>query len=315
MSTAPTPSPRILVGFDGTESGLDAVTLGRRLAEAAHGGLILAYIAPLSVSFLPALQEDPVVARTLREAAQDVLRQAAPALAGFDAWEPCNHATLPPARGLHELADEMDADVIVVGSTHRHGLGRIVPGTTAEKLLHGSRHPVVVAPAGWRESSAGPFSVIGAGFNGSPESLSAMSAASALAHLTGASLRAIAAFERPSPANPIFAVTSHGYGEIVGDLHEMLAARLEEAAAALPPGIDVHVEVIDGDPADVLAAESAQLDLLAVGSRGYGALRSVMPGSHTGELLWRSRCPLLVVPRGVEHPLESFTPHRRAAAA
>lgn len=315
MSTAPTPSPRILVGFDGTGSGLDAVALGRRLAEDARGGLIVAYIAPLSVAFLPALQEDPVVARTLRDAAQDVLRHAAPALEGFDAWESCNHATLPPARGLHELADEMDADVIVVGSTHRHGLGHIVPGTTAEKLLHGSRHPVVVAPAGWRESSGGPLSVIGAGFNGSPESLSAMSAASALAHLTGASLRVIAAFERPNPANPIFAVTSHGYGEIVGDMRQLLANRLEKAAASLPGGLTLQTEVLDGDPADVLAAESAELDLLAVGSRGYGALRSVMPGSHTGELLWRSRCPLLVVPRGVEHPLESFTPQRRAAAA
>ncbi len=314
MSTEPTPSPRILVGFDGSESGLDAVALGRRLAEDAGGGLILAYIAPLSVTFLPALQQDPVVERTLREATQDVLQHAAPALEGFDAWETCNHATLPPARGLHELADELDADLIVVGSTHRRGLGRIVPGTTAEKLLHGSRHPVLVAPAGWRESSSGAFSVLGAGFNDSAESVSAMSAASALAHLTGASLRAIAAFERPNPANPIFAVTSHGYGEIVGDLHEMLTDRLEKAAAALPRGGDVRAEVIEGDPADVLAAESAKLDLLAVGSRGYGALRSVMLGTHTGELVWRSHCPLLVVPRGVEHPLESFKPRRRATA-
>jgi len=315
MNTAPSPSPRILVGFDGTESGLDAVALGRRLAEDARGGLIVAYVAPLSVTFLPALQQDPVVARTLRDAAQDVLRHAAPVLEGFDGWESCNHATLPPARGLHELADEMHAELIVVGSTHRRGLGRIVPGTTAEKLLHGSRHPVIVAPAGWRESGGGPFSVIGAGFNGSPESLSAMSAASALAHLTGASLRVIAAFERPNPANPIFAVTTHGYGEIVGDMRQLLADRLEKAAATLPGGVDLQTDVLDGDPADVLAAESAELDLLAVGSRGYGALRSVVLGTHTGELVWRSRCPLLVVPRGVEHPLEPFTPHRRATAA
>ena len=306
--------PRILAGFDGTESGLDALALARRLAEGCGARLDVAYIAPLNVTFVPALQEDPVVERTLREAAQDVLRRAAPALEGFDAWESCSHATLPAARGLHELADELDADLIVVGSTHRRGLGRIVPGTTAEKLLHSSRHPVLVAPAGWRERSGGAFSVIGAGYDGSAESMSAMSAAAALARLTGASLRAIAAFERPDPANPIFALTSHGYGEIVGDLRDSLADRLDEAAAALPRGVDIDTRVLDGDPAEVLTAESAGLDLLAVGSRGYGALRSVILGTHTGELVWRSRCPVLVVPRGVEHPLESFKPRRRATA-
>ena len=315
MGTEPTRSPRILVGFDGTESGLDAVALGRRLAENAGGRLVIAYISPLNVSFVPYLEQDPVVERTLREASEEVLRQAAPVLAGFEAWEPCSHATVPPARGLHEVADHQHADLIVVGSTHRRGLGRIVPGTTAEKLLHGSRHPVIVAPAGWREPTGGAFSALGAGFDGSAESMGAMSAAAALARSTGASLRVIAAFERPNPANPIFAVTSHGYGEIVGDLRDLLADRLEKAAAALPSGVEVDIQVLDGDPADVLTAESAKLDLLAVGSRGYGALRSVMLGTHTGELVWRSRCPVLVVPRGVEHPLESFKARCRATAA
>jgi len=315
MSTEPTPSPRILVGFDGTESGLDAVALGRRLAEDAGGCLVIAHVAPLNLTFVPYLDQDPMVERTLREASEEVLRLAIPALEGFDAWEECSHPAVPPARGLHEVADDQRADLLVVGSTHRRGLGRIVPGTTAETLLHGSHHPVIVAPAGWREPSGGVFSALGAGFDGSVESMSAMSAAAALARLTGASLRAIAAFERPDPANPIFAVTSHGYGEIVGDLRDSLADRLDDAAAALPDGVDVRTQVLDGDPADVLTAESAGLDLLAVGSRGYGALRSVMLGTHTGELIWRSRCPVLVVPRGVEHPLESFRPRRRATAA
>ena len=61
-----------------------------------------------------------------------------------------------------------------------------------------------------------------------------MSAAAALARVTGGSLRAIAAFERPAPANPIFALTSHGYREIVGDMRDMLEDRLEEAVADAP---------------------------------------------------------------------------------
>lgn len=303
----PTRPPCVVVGFDGSESGIDAIALGRLLAESARARLIVAYVPPFNV-LVPSLAGDPVIERTLQDSAEEVLRYAESGLEGFDGWEGRVHPATPPARGLHEVAEKEGADLIVVGSTHRHGPGRIVPGTTAEKLLHGSRFPVLVAPAGWHPAAGRAFTSLGAGFDGSRQSRSALSAAAALARATGGSVRAIAAFERPSPANPIFALTSHGYGEIVGDMRAMLEDRLWDAVADLPESAAVSTVVLYGDPADVLAAESAELDLLAVGSRGYGALRSVMLGTHTGELIWRSCCPLLVVPRGVEHPLASFTP-------
>jgi nucleotide-binding universal stress UspA family protein len=53
----------------------------------------------------------------------------------------------------------------------------------------------------------------------------------------------------------------------------------------------------------VLTAESEQLDLLVLGSRGYGALHATLAGSVRHQLASRSRCPLLLVPRGVENPL------------
>jgi nucleotide-binding universal stress UspA family protein len=309
-----TRSPRIVVGFDGTESGLDAVALGRRLAEGAGARLIVTYVPAFNAVVVPAAAGNPVIERTLHDAAEAVVGRVAGGLEGFENWTRRIHPAIPPARGLHEVAEKEGADLIVVGSTHRRGTGRIVPGTTAEKLLHGSHLPILLAPAGWRQRPGCAFSTLGAGFDGSVQSESALSAAAALARLTGASLRAIAAFEAPDPANPIFALTGHGYREIVGDMRAAVARRLDDAAAPLQETVDVRTEVLDGDPADVLAAESAELDLLAVGSRGYGAIRSVMLGTHTGELIWRSSCPLLVVPRGVADPLASFKPLRRAVA-
>jgi nucleotide-binding universal stress UspA family protein len=58
--------------------------------------------------------------------------------------------------------------------------------------------------------------------------------------------------------------------------------------------------VVDGDPADVLTEQAAELGMLVVGSRGYGPLRRVLLGSVSDALLERTACPVMIVPRGVE---------------
>jgi nucleotide-binding universal stress UspA family protein len=67
-------------------------------------------------------------------------------------------------------------------------------------------------------------------------------------------------------------------------------------------GIEVHVA--SGHPGEELAAFSHELDLLTVGSRGYGPLRRMMLGSTSQQLSRTARCPLLVLPRapvGTDH--------------
>src|SRR5204863_9729787 len=53
-----------------------------------------------------------------------------------------------------------------------------------------------------------------------------------------------------------------------------------------------------GDAADDLVARSGELDLLVVGSRGYGPVRHALLGSVTKKLMVAAACPVLVVPRG-----------------
>src|SRR5918994_1464578 len=107
------------------------------------------------------------------------------------------------------------------------------------------------------------------GFDGSPESRAALSAAATLAYASGASLRALSAFEAPNPANPVYAVTGHGYTEIMGELREMRRAQLDQAVAGLPCRVDADGRIIDGEPAEVLAAESERLDLFVLRPPGH----------------------------------------------
>jgi nucleotide-binding universal stress UspA family protein len=277
------------------------------LAEATGALLLVANVYPYDVVVTPALALEPSVEDSLRAGAEKVIAEAAPVLEGFAAWEPAAVGDLPPARGLLGLAGRRDADLIVVGATHRHGLGRVMPGPTAAKLLHGSWCAVAVAPPGWSQQEQRSFGELGAGFDGSPESTAALRAAAGLAAATGAKLRAISAFDPPSPAHPWFGATTHGYTEIVCELREDLRRRLEREVERLEDSLRIETRVVDGDPAEVLAREAASLDLLVVGSRAYGSVRSVLLGTVSARLSEEARCPLVVVPRGVAHPLGRLT--------
>ena len=63
-------------------------------------------------------------------------------------------------------------------------------------------------------------------------------------------------------------------------------------------GDAVEREFVVGDPVDELVARSEDADLVIVGSRGYGPLRSVLLGSVSAKLVRRAACPVMVVPRG-----------------
>jgi nucleotide-binding universal stress UspA family protein len=70
--------------------------------------------------------------------------------------------------------------------------------------------------------------------------------------------------------------------------------------------VDAEPVSLDGDPEAVLAEQTKSVDLMIVGSRGYGPHRAVLLGSVSGRLVRDAACPVIVLPRSIEAPFEAL---------
>ena len=90
---------------------------------------------------------------------------------GEAAFELRTFGGAPAPLVLTEFAERERADVIVLGSTHREGLGRVLPGSVGERLLHGGAPcAVIVAPSGFADREQLEIETIGVGYDGRSES-------------------------------------------------------------------------------------------------------------------------------------------------
>ena len=77
-------------------------------------------------------------------------------------------------------------------------------------------------------------------------------------------------------------------------------------SAKLDPSIPLRRRTLNGETAEAIADACEQgVDLLVVGSRGYGTIDRVLLGSTSTALIRKAPCPVLVVPRPAESSSET----------
>src|SRR4051812_39589097 len=120
-----------------------------------------------------------------------------------------------PADALQALAERGEADLIVLGSTHRAAIGSVAPGSIAEHLLHGARCRLIIAPKGYghKDHSQDRLRVVAVGYDGMAESQAALDEAATLAKKFGGSMRVIGV---ATPAPPMAAAAAAQAGPEAG---------------------------------------------------------------------------------------------------
>lgn len=278
----------IIAGHDLKDGGEDALSLGRMLADSSEADLVVAGVLPLGqlpYDIGPALGEEAHrLGEGIRARAHDI------------GVEPQVLRSRSTARGLHELAEEMHADLIIVGSSRRGRVGDILAGNVGLQLLHGAPCAVAVAPVGYSEEEPDLKNIV-VGVDGSKEAEAAAVMAAELALATDASIELVAVAEPPPLVYGKGGGATNGYGEFQAAVREVVQTDLDEVVAKMPAKASVFGRMVDGDASDMLAEAASDASLLVIGSRGYGPIGRVLLGSTDAALMRNAPCPVVVLPR------------------
>ena len=280
----------IITAVDASDGAHDALAYARMLCTALDAELVLACAYPSD------RRRDhlaPHAAAELRARAQTALDHI-----GLAVPDAPKHALGGPSRAhaLHDLAQDLHATALVLGSSDRAPLLHARAGHLGRAVVHGAPCAVAFAPRGFASTGREVPRRIVAGFDGCDESRHAVRAAIALSLASGATVDAVAVAE--ITAAEAWATA----GGPVPGLHEALRSDLQagllESLEDAPIGADG--EVLDGDAADVLRRRAAGADLVVLGSRGFGPVRAVLLGSVASQLMKDTPAGLMLVPRGVD---------------
>jgi len=292
---------RVLIGFDGSPAVSAAIDAGAQLFPHAGAWVAHLWTPPFASTSLRqrlwtgASHLNEFVEAVEREGARDADRIAAMGVtlanaAGWDAEPLVVRGYGGEGLQLAELAEKVDADLVLVGS---RGLGgaKAVLGSVSDMVVHYSSRPVLVIPqplltAEYAALASGPVLV---GFDDSAGAQNALATAARL-----------------FPTRSLLSVT-------VDDGQDAEDDRVADDDASPPKRGNVAVTRLrlpsphgarGRGVASALAeyAREREAALLVVGSRGRSAVREIILGSVAMATLHHAYRPVLVVPAADHHP-------------
>ena len=286
---------RVVIGYDGSEASEDAVAFGLTWCRSTGDVPIVATVYPEEHP-LGAGRVDAEWAAYVREQAE-IIQDQARARVG-DAALYRNIASTSAAHGLADLAEDVEAALVVVGASQQQvGFARSLLGSSTERLLHGATVPVTVVPAGWRQAAPDRISSIGVAFVDTRDAREALRVA----------VRAAQRIPARLTLYTVLGQSSERYSYLVGRTDEQafvdkardsFGRALEFAAAGVPPDLEPRTVLLEGAVVESLAVLGPDdVDLLVCGSRGYGPARRVLLGGVSSRLIRQARLPVAVVPR------------------
>lgn len=279
----------------GTDGSSDAELAFRAAADIARGARIAVHV--VSAWSLPApptpyggyvLPEG--CAETLERGAQELVDAQAARLRGAGAPLATRHVVSGrAAEAILDLGDEVAAGLIIVGSRGLGPLARLVMGSVSEEVVHNSHRPVLVVRGG---PKAWPPARIVAGDDGSDGAAGAVVAAAAL----GATLGVPVTVATVIPASSL-GIRGTSTEAVLADARIPVKQRV--AGLSERAGVPLQTWLGFGDPASTILEECERgvtPCLIAVGSRGLGAIARMRYGSVSSKILRAAHSPVLVVP-------------------
>jgi len=297
----------ILCATDFSDLSNHTISYGVALAKEFEAKLFVSHVIDLSsVAIYGEFQLDPVGQQNrIMEDADAQLKK----LAGDQpiSWEPLITVG-KPADEISRAVEEKDIDLVITATRGRSGLKRIILGSVTERLMRTLSCPLLVVNSPEHKfvsvaDQAVRIEKILVGCDFSPDSGQAFNHALSLAQEFQAELHLTYVIEPPTQPDLHQEDTSVSE-EIQQGYRDLLTRKLtemvpEEGRYWCTP----QTGLLEGQPYEEIVryAESKDIDMIVLGVRGHGMVKTLFLGSTTDRVVRRSPCPVLSVSLKVQN--------------
>ena len=243
--------------------------------------------------------EDEYLGYVTSQARQSLERMVGKLPAELDTWVVVHQSTSVPT-GLTDLAAEIGAELVVVGSSSSGLLGRVALGSVTNRLVHTAAVPVAIAPRGY-PLGPDPIRRLTAAYGGEADINGLIPAAAELATQWPVQLRIVSFTVRPVR---MFggSIESSAEDLVVQQWSRLTFDDIAKQLNAVRDRISVpDVDVVVGTGHDWReAVEDVPWeagDMLLLGSGAAGQAAQVFLGSAASKILRHAPVPVMIVPR------------------
>jgi nucleotide-binding universal stress UspA family protein len=287
-----TADTHVLAGFDGSEPATRAVRWAAAEASRREVALeVLACYYPPPMVGLWALPYDlDAIGQGLEAEVERVLAIVRAEFPGVSAG---GRVVLGPP-GEELVKESKAADLVVLGTSGAGAVESMLLGSVAHTVVRHAACPVVLVPDVVEPLT--PAGSVVVGVDGSPAANAALEWAVAEADRRAAELVVVHAW-RDTYGTVIDDAEAHDLRRVDAALElDIAVERAREIAGGTVRGV-----LVEGRAADAMIAAVLEADLLVVGSRGRGTVRSTLFGSVAHAVAERAKRPVAVI-RANEEP-------------
>ncbi|MEV5892140.1 universal stress protein [Nonomuraea fuscirosea] len=144
----------ILIAYDGSDDAKAAIAFAGRQFPGRQAVVLTVWerlamtTARASAGLMMTFDQTGVEDEAVAEAMTALARQGAELArqAGLEATSRCEPDSVAVWSTIVDVADELDADLIVTGTRGLGGVRSLLLGSTSDRVLHHARRPVLVVP-------------------------------------------------------------------------------------------------------------------------------------------------------------------------
>ncbi|QDP95135.1 universal stress protein [Microlunatus elymi] len=285
---------RLVVGVDGSTGSARALEYAA--AEAARGGLVLEIVnaldLPTDVDFYGVRLAAPDI-EAMQSYAENLLNSARAKVSELHPEVTCE-TRYEIGNTSNVLIDASHgATAMVLGTRGMGAAGRTFLGSVSTRLASDAKCPLFVINEDHDLPTSGPVVV---GVDDSEFSIAALRFAMEEAERRGVELRVVTAYRTPALAIPVDSDVINNLHSSEQDGAEKLIAKVVAAARQADP-INVRIEevAVEAAPAEAILSQSADAQLIVVGSHGKGWAKRLFVGSVSRHVLHSAERPVAVV--------------------